>query len=242
MDNFLEPIGAAVLRRTANFGRRYYGWLTRLLVMAGERTSMAVFVGRQVLFAVLLPLLLWPLVGGALWICPVLALAGWALPLWLLRGEIQKRQQIIARQLPDALDLLTIAVEAGLDFLTSLRHVVAKQTPGPLQEELGRFFKQIELGRRRRDALRELGQRVDLAELSSLVAVLIQADRLGASIGPILRSQSDMLRTHRLHRAEKQAQEAPMKMLAPLMFCVFPAVFIIILVPLFIQMQRDWSL
>jgi tight adherence protein C len=122
-----------------------------------------------------------------------------------------------------------------------MRRVVEKHRPGPLKDELERFFKQTELGRPRRDTLRDMARRVQLADLNAVVSALIQGDRLGVSIGPILRAQSDMLRTRRGQKAEKAAQEAPVKMLAPLMICILPSVFIMILAPVFIQMFTDLS-
>jgi len=169
----------------------------------------------------------------------VLIAFGFYFPVMNLKERIGRRHASISLQLPDALDLLTISVEAGLDFMAALKRVVEKQPAGPLKDELERFFRQVELGRTRREALREMGNRVQLADLSAVVSSLIQADRLGASIGPILRVQSDMARTRRGQRAEKSAQEAPVKMLAPLMCCIFPAVFIMIFAPLVIQMIQN---
>ena len=166
---------------------------------------------------------------------------GVAFPILNLREKATERKRLVALQLPDTLDLLTISVEAGLDFLSALRRVVAKHRSGPLRTELERFFQQLEFGRSRREALRELAARVQVADLNAVVAALIQADRLGSSLGPVLRAQSDMLRTRRSQRAEKAAHEAPVKMLAPLMACILPAVFIVILGPVIIQMIQDFS-
>jgi tight adherence protein C len=149
------------------------------------------------------------------------------------------RQKAILLYLPDFMDLLTISVDAGLDFLTAMNRVVEKQPDGPLRDEMIRFFKQLELGRSRREGLRELADRVQLKDLSNVCAALIQADRLGSSIGPVLQAQSDMLRTQRGQRAEKAALEAPVKMMAPLLCCIFPAVFIMILAPVGIQIMID---
>lgn len=170
-----------------------------------------------------------------------LLLAGFTFPAMNLQERVKKRQKSIALQLPNTLDLLTISVEAGLDFMSAMRRVVEKHRPGPLKDELERFFKQTELGRPRREALREMANRVQLQDLRAVVSALIQADRLGVSIGPILRAQSDMLRTRRGQRAEKAAQEAPVKMLAPLMICILPSVFIMILGPVIIQMMMNLS-
>ncbi len=153
--------------------------------------------------------------------------------------KMKKRQKAITIKLPDTLDLLTISVEAGLDFLTAIRRVMERLHAGPLYDELERFFSQLELGKPRAEALREMADRVQLQDMTTVVSSLIQADRLGSSVGPVLRIQSDMLRIRRAQRAEKAAQEAPVKILAPLMICILPSVFIMILAPIFIQMIHD---
>lgn len=156
----------------------------------------------------------------------------------LFNGQRRRCEQI-RLELPNMLDLLTISVEAGLDFSSAMRRVVQKQKNGPLKDELERFFKKTELGMTRRDALREMSRRIALPEMSAVASALVQADRLGSRIGPILRVQSDMLRSRRAQRAEKAAQEAPVKMLAPLLLCIFPSVFIMIMAPLIIQMLAN---
>ena len=160
-------------------------------------------------------------------------------PYMNVKERITARHKSIALELPDVVDLLTVCVEAGLDFIGALRTVVDKQKKGPLKEEFERFLKQLELGRTRSEALREMSRRVGLSDLSSVASSLIQAARLGSPIGPVLRMQSDMLRTRRGQKAEKAAMEATVKMLAPLLLFIFPAVFIMILAPVFIQMISD---
>lgn len=170
-----------------------------------------------------------------------LLILGFMFPAMNIQERAKARKKIIGLQLPDTLDLLTISVEAGLDFMSAMRRVVEKHRPGPLKEELEHFFKQTELGRPRREALREMANRVQLQDLSAVISSLIQADRLGVSIGPILSTQSDMLRIRRAQRCEKAAGEAPVKMLAPLMICILPSVFIMILGPIVIQMFINLS-
>lgn len=167
--------------------------------------------------------------------------AGFYFPLMNLQDRMKKRHIEIMLTLPDTLDLLAISVEAGLDFMTAMKRVVVKMKDGPLKEELERFFKQMELGRPRRDALREMADRAQLSDITAIASALIQADRLGSAIGPVLIMQSDMLRKRRGQRAEKAAQEAPVKMLGPLLCCIFPAVFIMILGPVLIQMISNVS-
>lgn len=164
--------------------------------------------------------------GGAYW------------PLMWLRGQVKRRQDAIRRGLPYALDLLTLSVEAGLDFTQALERIVRKLGPTPLAIELGATLRDIQLGRTRSQALRELGLRVDVVELNSVVSALIQADELGSSLGPILRVQSDQLRVRRSQQAEKQAMEAPVKILLPLILFIFPTIFIMIFGPIAIKLLR----
>lgn len=171
----------------------------------------------------------------------ILIFLGMFFPIMNLNERARDRQRSIALMLPDTLDLLTITVEAGLDFTTAMRRVAEKMKPSALRDEIERFFNQLELGRPRREALRELADRVQLNDMQTVVSALIQADRLGSSIGPVLRVQSDMIRTRRAQRCEKAAQEAPVKMLLPLLSCIFPAVFIMIFGPVIIQMIQDVS-
>ncbi|MBM4148724.1 MAG: type II secretion system F family protein [Lentisphaerae bacterium] len=150
--------------------------------------------------------------------------------LWLHRS-LQARHRSIQKSLPFILDLLTLSVEAGMDFMSALQRCVERRQVDALGEELIRVIRGIQLGKTRRDALREMSQRVNLPSLRSVVHALIQADELGVSVGYILRIQSDQIRLRRFERAEKLANEAPVKMLFPLMFFIFPAVFLILLGP-----------
>jgi tight adherence protein C len=129
-------------------------------------------------------------------------------------------------------------VEAGMDFISALQRNCQTRKTDPLNEELMRMMHEIQLGTSRRDALYRMAQRVDQSDLSSLAHSLIQADEFGVSIGAILRIQSDQLRSRRFDRAEKLAAEAPTKMLGPLMLCIFPAVFVVLLGPVVIQIVK----
>ena len=166
----------------------------------------------------------------------LLLLAGLAMfymqPLLWLRTSLKTRHRSIQRALPFVLDLLTLAVEAGLDFMSALQRNCERRAPDPLNEELIRMIREIQLGTQRRQGLRNMALRVNLPDLRSVCNALIQADELGVSIGAMLRIQADQLRQRRFDRAEKLANEAPVKMLAPLIFCIFPAVFIILLAPM----------
>jgi tight adherence protein C len=163
-------------------------------------------------------------------------LCGLYLPVFWLRGRIRRRQEEIRHSLPYALDLLTLSVEAGLDFTQALSRIVRKLGNSPLAIELGQTVRDIQLGRTRPQALRELTRRVDLPELNSLVSSLIQADELGSSLGPILRIQADQLRVRRSQTAEKLAMEAPVKILLPLILFIFPTIFIMIFGPIALKL------
>ena len=156
-------------------------------------------------------------------------------PLLWLRRVLTARHHSIQHALPFVLDLLTLSVEAGMDFMSALQRNCERRRLDPLNEELIRMTREIQVGIPRRVALRNMAQRVDLADLRSVSHALIQADELGVSIGSMLRIQSDQMRSRRFDRAEKLANEAPVKMLAPLMLFIFPAVFIILLGPILRQ-------
>jgi tight adherence protein C len=142
------------------------------------------------------------------------------------------------RSLPFVLDLLTLSVEAGMDFISALQRNCKSRRLDPLNEELLRMTKEIQVGLSRREALKGMAERVQQSDLKSVANALIQADELGVSIGAMLRIQSEQLRSRRFDRAEKLAAEAPVKMLGPLMLCIFPAVFIILLVPIISQAMK----
>lgn len=154
--------------------------------------------------------------------------------LWLSM-TIRKRHFEIQKSLPTVLDLLTLSVEAGKDFLTALRDILARRRRDALGEELGRTFNEIQLGKQRRLALRDLSRRVQQPDLTAVLNSIIQADELGVSIGQVLRIQGDQLRSKRFQRAEKLANEAPVKILAPVILFIFPPVIIILMGPIFIQ-------
>ena len=150
---------------------------------------------------------------------------------WLKRC-VAIRHRSIQRALPFVLDLLTLSVEAGVDFMSALRRGIERRDIDPLGEELIRVVREIQVGRTRRQALRDLSLRVNLGDLRSVINSLVQADELGVSIGSILRIQADQIRQRRFERAERLANEAPVKMLFPLMVFIFPSVFLVLLGPI----------
>ena len=151
--------------------------------------------------------------------------------MWL-SDTIKRRQKSIQRAMPFMIDLLTLSVEAGVDFMNALQRSLESRKTDPLTEELLRVNHEIQLGSPRREALKNLARRVDMPDMRSFAYALIQADELGVSIGSILRIQADQIRQKRFERAEKLANEAPVKMLGPLMLFIFPAVFIVLLGPI----------
>ena len=156
-------------------------------------------------------------------------------PILWLRSALKQRHLSIMRALPFVLDLLTLSVEAGMDFMSAMQRNCEKRKLDPLNEELIRMTREIQVGTPRRVALRNMADRVKQPDLKSVAYALIQADELGVSIGSILRIQSEQLRSRRFDRAEKLANEAPVKMLGPLMLCIFPAVFVVLLGPIILQ-------
>jgi tight adherence protein C len=154
--------------------------------------------------------------------------------IWI-KGIVRRRHHEIQKALPNVLDLLTLSVEAGKDFLTSLRDILARRRRDALGEELERTFREIQLGKQRRVALKELSKRVQQPDLSNVLNSIVQADELGVSIGQILRIQGDQLRGKRFNRAEKLANEAPVKILFPLVLFILPSVIIILMGPLILK-------
>ncbi len=160
-------------------------------------------------------------------------------PFTWLRQAIAARHRVVQRALPFVLDLLTLSVEAGMDFMSALQRNIDRRRIDALSEELIRVVREIQLGATRRQALRGMSRRVNLADLRSVVNALCQADELGVSIGSILRIQADQMRLRRFERAEKLANEAPVKMLFPLMVFIFPAVFLVLLGPVIYRMVQQ---
>jgi tight adherence protein C len=168
----------------------------------------------------------------------VMGAIGFSLPMFWLRSTVRSRQRKIVKNLPDAMDLITTCVEAGLGLDAALTKV-SEQMKGPLAKELSQMLLEVSMGRLRRDALSDLGQRTGVQELISFVNAVIQAEQLGVSIGHVLKVQSDQMRTHRRQRAEQLAHEAPIKMMFPLVLCIFPAFMLVILGPAVIRIGQQ---
>lgn len=158
------------------------------------------------------------------------ALLGYYLPAMQLKSQISRRQKNIIRALPDALDLLTICVEAGLGFDAAMGKVYEKWD-NDLSIAFGRVIQEIQLGKIRREALRDMAARMEVPDVTTFTAAIIQADQLGVSISKILRVQSDQMRVKRRQRAQEQAQQAPVKMMLPMVLLIFPSIWIVLLGP-----------
>jgi tight adherence protein C len=245
---FFERTVRPIAQRLAGLGQRLTSERTvsrtaERLAAAGNPGNMRTgdFAGLKILLAAglgvggfLLFLILSrsPLV--AVFLGVVMALLGYILPEFWLGRRIAGRRRQMLRSMPDTLDLLTISVRAGLAFDSALAKVVEKTT-GPLADEFRRALAEVRVGKVRRDALRDMATRTQVPSVNSFIAAIIQADQLGVPISRVLQVQSEQLRIERRQRAEEMANKAPIKMLIPLVGCIFPSMFIVILGPAIIS-------
>ena len=221
----------ARLQRLLDFAGNPSGWtLDRLLSAKGAGLFAGAVLGA--------------LAGGfgrwSLVFAPVLAAAFFWLPDLLVHNAGQRRQDKIRRSLADALDMLTVCAEAGLGFDAALMQV-ARKTTGPLAGEFARVLQEVQLGRSRSEALQQLAIRTDVDELGNFVAALVQAERLGIPIANVLREQSKEMRLIRRQSAEERAQKVTVKILFPLIFCIFPALMIVIMGPAIMRLVGFFS-
>jgi tight adherence protein C len=168
--------------------------------------------------------------GQGLLLTVVLLLVGFMFPQLWLTSRVGRRQKGVFRAMPDALDLLTVCVEAGLGFDAAMAKVQEKWD-NDLALEFGRVIQEIRLGKLRRDALRDMAERIGVAELTSFVAAVIQSEQLGVSLAKVLRIQSDQMRVRRRQMAEEEAHRAPIKMIFPIALLIFPSILIVLLGP-----------
>jgi len=209
--------------------------LSHLLDLAGNPSGMTAekllgYKGAGLLVGGLLGMLYGGLTLKGVLIGAAGAAAGFLVPDLFIYNIGLKRQEVLRRGLADALDMLTVCVEAGQGFDASLMHV-AKSVEGPVAGEFARVLAEIQIGKSRGDAFSSLSARTKVTEIRTFVTALVQADRLGLPIGAVLREQSKQMRLIRRQRAEEKAQKVPVKILFPMLLCIFPALFIVIIGP-----------
>lgn len=245
-----------LLGALTNLGRRftpvgYVDSVRQKFIFAGNGSADAVdrFLAIRVITAVMVLPTIWffffwnPLQLEGMTRLLAFALFVFALMLGpdaMLSRRVQERQHELQVTLPDVLDLLTISVEAGLGFEQALDRTISA-VPGALADEFARMLGEVRAGSSRADAMRALEQRTNVPEVRSFVLAILQADTFGVSIGRVLRSQSEEMRIKRRQLAQERAQKAPVKMLIPMVFCIFPALFVIVLGPAIINIRKAFS-
>jgi tight adherence protein C len=199
----------------------------------GEVVTVNHLLALKVLAAIVVPVLLQFLfeMFSNLGLLALAMIGGFMLPDWLIADLRKKRERQIIRTLPGAVDSLSLLVEAGLEFLMAIQRLVERRRSGPLRDELANVLNDIRLGTSRSEALKAFAARLEIPEVSSFVSVLVQADALGASIGPVLQSQAERMRIERFQAAERAGARASQKILFPLVLFIFPAVLIVIIGP-----------
>lgn len=248
--SFSDRVIVPLMEQIANITKRFTPQkqlesARRQLELAGSTTEPTTFYATRILFTVIgagiggalgFVLLKFPFtnallatVGGAAF--------GYYFPALSLRSTIRKRQENILKALPDALDLLVICVEAGLGFDMAMGKVYEKWE-NELALAFGRVLREIQLGKLRREALKDMSDRMDVPDVNSFTAAIIQADQLGVSMSKILRVQADQMRTKRRQRAEEKAQQAPVKMMIPMVLLIFPSIWIVLLGPAILQVMN----
>ncbi|MDQ1403179.1 MAG: tight adherence protein [Actinomycetota bacterium] len=259
--DMLKPIGERVVvpfsQWLTSVGKRFAGitYIARTrhkLTVAGTPSAEAIdrFLAVRVITAALIPVTVvayftfFPALGlhgktNLLVMIMLILIVGLG-PEAVLNRRMADRQRKIRIALPDILDVLTISVEAGLGFEQALDRTVTS-VPGPLSEEFQRVLGEIRAGSSRADAMRQLDERTDVPEVRSFVLAILQADTFGISIGRVLRAQSDEMRIKRRQLAQEAAQKVPVKMLVPMVFCIFPALFVVVLGPAAINIQQNFK-
>lgn len=251
---FVDRVLGPALERTMGLGRRLSGadagdrirrklelsgnppgWTVDRIVSAKVLGAVAGFVLGVLFAAAIKPSLVIAvtIVAGGL-------VAGFFAPNMYLYQRAYDRQERVLKELADAIDLLTISVEAGLGFDAALQQV-AVNTEGPLGEEFARVLREMQIGHGRGPALRAMADRTNVAELRSFVSAMVQADSFGIPIGQVLRVQSHEMRTKRRQRAEEKAQQVPVKITVPLIFCILPSLFVAVMGPAAISILDNFA-
>lgn len=215
----------------------------RKLISSGLREELSPdeMIGFKLMLILFFPIAIGMLKAGGLidvglMVALVSAPLGWFYPDFWIKGRIKARHKQIRKSLPFVVDLLALSTEAGMDFVGAIGKVVEKSAPSPIVDELGQALREIKVGSSRSDALRELAARVDMTEVNSFIAVLISADQMGASIGKVLRQQSEQVRNARFLMAEKAGAIAAQKLILPTVLIVLPAIMLMIFGPVILGM------
>lgn len=214
--------------------------LSGLLYLMSPTQFVALCLVSMLGFAALSAVVL-PMAGiehGGIWIAAA-ALFGWVYPRMWLKDSLKKRQKLIVKALPAYLDFLTMGVEAGLNMAGAIGQSVAKGPDGPLKNEFAAVLRDLRSGLTRADALRRMDERVKVAQVTSFINAVIQAERMGASLGPTFRAQADQRRIERFQLAEKLAMEAPVKLIFPLVAFIFPVTFVVLMFPIAVKFMQS---
>jgi tight adherence protein C len=223
------------IRRRLDVAGNPAGWTVER-VQAGKVIGAVTFFFISVALTGVMGLGLVPRVIGIL----VATAIGWFGPNLYLYQKVYDRSKRMQRDLPDAIDLMTISVESGLAFDAAVQQV-ARNTEGPLADEFSRVLREMQIGQGRADALRGLAERTEVEDVKSFVTAMVQADSFGIPIANVLRIQSQEIRTKRRQRAEEQAQKVPVKITVPLIFCILPVLFIAVMGPAVIHIMDNFS-
>ena len=219
------------------------GRARKWLIVAGDRWTVSQFFTVVLVTSTLFPAayfaLLWIGTNGdpapiALALTIGAAVIGLFAPFFVLRRIAKKRQKTITRSMPNAIDLMTTCVEAGLSLDFALQRV-AERYAGPLSDEIHRMLREVGLGKTRREAMLDMAERIDLPDLMTFVNSIVQAESLGTSVGGVLRVQATQMRVRRRQRAEQTARQAPVKMVFPLVFFLMPSLFIVTIGPVILN-------
>lgn len=221
----------STIERKLDYAGRPYDWNASGYLSAQYLTTMALAV-----FAFVITWLSGASISSQIMALLLGLIGGYLLFELMIENKIRTRQKEIQKELPDVLDLMTVSIEAGLGFDAAMQRVTEK-AKGAIAYEFNSTLQEIRMGKTRREALRDLGIRTGVADLSRFVEALVQADQLGVSLGNVLRNQSDQMRILRRQRVQEQAMKAPIKMLFPMLLFIFPCIFVIILAPAIIQLM-----
>ena len=229
---FFVPITTKIIKKI-----RLEGLASRL-VMAGSPLNVPEFIALEILSTALVPTLAVIFMKLDFMGLGIALGAGFLLPVMWLGNKIRRRHYLIARDLPNVIDLLNLCVSAGMDFMLAVSRVTRDFKRCPLTEELHEVLRENQMGLARRDALKNMGKRINLAEVSSFVRTLVQADRMGSPLSEALNIQAEEIRIRRFQRGETQALKAPIKMLIPLVLFILPIILIIVGGPIMLQFMN----